>query len=926
MLKLSEVYDWFFNLDFVRSQYPMLKEKSDTAIIRDILDPDNTSPYDPNLLFDGSFYKRNLGSGTSLRNPVLHFLTEGANQGLSSNLCFDPLYYLTQVPGPPMSVMAALKDALSRLDGKGTLPAFHPFINEEYIRLQHNPGEPSDFYLRLFRGNYFISKSAPLVDIAYFGHSVQKEFDSFAEAFGHYWQAEEDLSTHVLFELDYYRSQLPDEERVRRAVYHYLVSDHPLSPQPLFDPGFYLASTRKLLGESPRRPFEHFLTKGQAAGLTPSPLFDVDFYRRQTHCGPDALQHYLEGGHRSTEAHPMVRFAEARLLSNAALDPNRSTLSRLAESSPELPLSVTPEFDPSYWKPKSGKALPADASEIELRDHYLKQGYPAGLCPNWLLSASYIAKQAELEDKKNVNSIQHYFSQGWHRRVGVMIALHSFQDTPGNRTWLEILRGQVDVTDLEVIVVAQSPGPLSKEFRDCAHVWQVPKPTENKSHSEQLEISITRLNETLQANPPAVVFVEGESDWLLAMNLKVFDAPKVLFGGPKLLQAEHEDVEQINTAANLVWSLAGPVSDHLKRLFDTSNIQVREGYYPGANARAITRSRLGVGSDAILVVGSGPLDIANGVDLFGAIAARYYTASGTKPDLCFAWQGSGPTHPNTPAFYARYAVDIAAGPGKLHILTDIDTRSVLAAADIFLQTRRHHSDFDASDDARAMGVPVLRMSDTLDSDTQTFAPYDLDDAVSALAFLVENLKPPSIFRTGALADTSNNSDLSKFVRSFNECTQSLGVDVKFVEPASTTQCQNLLVLTSEKRLIKIREFEPTKRYFGLPDSVRISQAQLEHMDLPDGFKNLLVQESESDLVFCAVETADLSGLADRFNRLIGLLEAGDLDLDVAGKMSAVCDRIAVDSPELSTAMEAINPRKAAALTYTNGDIPCSEAC
>ena len=926
LLELAETNDWFFDLDFVRSEYPEAQELSDKAIIRKILDPENSSVFDPNLLFDGHFYRRITSAEVSFKNPVAHFLSKGIDQGYSPNHCFDTLYYLKNLPSSPLSLRAAFKDAVARLKTGSILPAFHPFISEEYLRLQNELGKSSDFYRQLFRGNFFSPNPHPLFDINYFGQLVQKQFESFADAFNHYWQSEEDLSTHALFESEFYRSQLPGADRIRRAVYHYLVSDEPHSPQPLFDSAFYISTARTTLGETPKRPFEHFLTKGQLAGLAPSPFFDADYYRQQTHCGPNALQHYLEGGHRSAEAHPMVSFTEARMLSYAAHDPERSTLSRLIEWPDELPLNITPEFDPTYWKRKLRKVLPAENSKIQLRNHYLRFGYPSGLRPNWLISERYIALQARIKNEKDENLIQHYFRNGWHRRPRVIIALQSFEDTPSNRTWLEILSGQTPATAIEIIVVTQSPGPLSTEFCQYAHVWQVAKPAENDPAGTQLKLSIARLHETLRANPPDIIFAEWESGSSLAGMFNQFDAPKVLFGGSTLELATEEDAEQISAAANLVWSLSGAVSNHLARLFDASSIHILGGYRPGPHSRSQTRHRLGIGSNAMLVVGSGPLDIASGVDLFGAIAAKYFTTPTPEPDVYFAWQGSGPIHPNTPAFYARYTVDIAAGPGKLHILTDVDRQNVLAAADIYLDVGRHRVESDACDDIRTMDLPIIQMSDTPDDDSLTFSPYDLEGAVTTLAQLIGNLKQQHLFSQQTPADTTHQSELTEFVNSFNECTRTLDVNLAFIEAASTPKHQNLLVLLNNSRLNRIRETEPMKRYISLPHSVRLSQSHLQHVDIPEGSKNLLDAENSCDLVFCtpehAIRNAESIG---NFDRVLWLLESGDAALEEISRLGHICNQIAVDNPELISSMETLNPGVAALMTYDHGEIPCSEA-
>ncbi|MEP5153135.1 hypothetical protein, partial [Planktotalea sp.] len=309
----ANTHRWFFDLEFVRTRNKNAENLSDDAIIESILDPGNQDPYAPNVLFDAEHCSTALGVTRNLENVVLRYLQEGMRRGVSPNPLFDPSFYLSQCTHLLQNPSAAIEDCLNRVRRNERLPCFHPFFDEDFICKDCDFGAPAAFYSALFGGDIYEVRSHALVDFDHLGHQLNRTFESYREALAAYWDAEHDVSTHVLFDLDFYRAQLGKDTDIRRGVYHYLVSNTQHSPQPLFDPSFYRQAAKETFGQLPERPYEHYVQQGQYCGLDPSPFFDTQHYSSQTNCEDAPLEHFLRDGHLSASGHALLRFAQSRL-------------------------------------------------------------------------------------------------------------------------------------------------------------------------------------------------------------------------------------------------------------------------------------------------------------------------------------------------------------------------------------------------------------------------------------------------------------------------------------------------------------------------------------------------------------------------------------------------------------------------------------
>lgn len=182
---------------------------------------------DPHSLFDTRHYLSQEPALVKGANPLLHFLVEGAVQGRRPNWLFDPDFYLRKNP----DVAAANVNPLSHFLRHGAREGRHP-----------HP---------LFDPRYYESR---YLDVAAAGDNPLNHFLTVGAAKGY--------QPHPLFDVEFYTSQRPRETWVSA------------------------------------NPLQDFLEAGAALGLSPHPLFDAGFFRSRYKIpkAMDALSYYLDYG------------------------------------------------------------------------------------------------------------------------------------------------------------------------------------------------------------------------------------------------------------------------------------------------------------------------------------------------------------------------------------------------------------------------------------------------------------------------------------------------------------------------------------------------------------------------------------------------------------------------------------------------------
>lgn len=767
----------FFDLAFVREANVAARDLSDEEIWDRLLDPHNAAPFRPNAIFDVAYYTEKNGDRLSfeMRNPLLHYLLEGEQAGLDPNPYFDLSFYALHTGVGTAKYGSLIEHALAQMDG--VLPAFHPFVDAEFCFKDTGAADLKSFYEGLFLGRLNPFKPHPLFDSIFLMGCAPMQL---REAFDYYWNAEEDVSTHPLFDIAYYKSQCPDGHLIGHSVYHYLISNTPSSPHPLFDAQYYSRQFLGLKNTPVDSLFEHYLTHGKDQEIDPSPFFDTIFYRAQSGNKSATLQDYVVGGFEKYAPHPLVQKPMERLLRRSHSAPQAGESPNL-DWPKDLPMAATPEFDSAIYENQTeSKKAP-----FELRRDYLENGYLKGGKPNNLLAWNYISAQLPDADTCPEAVIPSYFRSGLQNRSRVIFAFQSLDDTPEMRTWLALLESQITHPDLEIIVVTLCHGALTHAFSQVSHIWYLGADSDEDATLEALMRSGERMRDLLQGNPPEACFVQVSRSTDLALVLAHLDYPVAGFYDTEVGQVARKTISVLEQLRNGVFVTSEQEKLSLKAQGMSAD-RIHVGLYgnilpeiPITYREAVrkeVRARLGIRDDEVLIVSDGGLDLEGGVDVFGAVLAQLATHENSSEGLRFLWHGQGVTHANSPLFYAKHFLRSVGAEGKFIHAEEGSLVEFLCASDIYLNVRRAGEGARGFELAKAVGLAIVSLrkySEFVDSGGDTGVIYadafDFNSAVSALSELV--------------ADVGSRSEIGANIRAIATSEKTVGRSINKVNAA-----------------------------------------------------------------------------------------------------------------------------------------------
>jgi GT2 family glycosyltransferase len=210
-------------------------------------------------LFDPEYYLRQIG--TTVRQPLRHYLHEGWRQGYCPHPLFDTAYYLEQHPDVAAAGIAPLLHYLTQGATEERHP--HPCFDTAFYRQQ-------------------VADTAGLPPLV------------------HYLQSGGRYDPHPLFATTFYEQQCP--AAARRGInplVHYLTEGGfcGFDPHPLFDSSFYL-ECHPDVARARQNPLLHFLMHGWREGRDPHPAFSLANYREAhpevTAAGLNPLVHHVQ--------------------------------------------------------------------------------------------------------------------------------------------------------------------------------------------------------------------------------------------------------------------------------------------------------------------------------------------------------------------------------------------------------------------------------------------------------------------------------------------------------------------------------------------------------------------------------------------------------------------------------------------------------
>ncbi len=257
-------------------------------------------------LFDIEYYSQQKpDSKNSELDPILHYLEEGAWQGLNPHPLFDTAYYLQQKPELFTEGINPLVHYLDKNYSKKFNP--HPLFQTAYY-LENNPDliavdvNPLIHYVQY--GVWEERNPHPLFDTRYYLEQNLDIARSHINPLIHYLYhgAWEKRNPHPLFDSQYYLEKNPDVARAKiNPLVHYLLFgvSQKRNPHPLFDGQYYLEENPDVAASNVN-PLVHYLLFGAWEKRNPHPLFDVAYYlEKNPHLiasGREPLSHYLRQG------------------------------------------------------------------------------------------------------------------------------------------------------------------------------------------------------------------------------------------------------------------------------------------------------------------------------------------------------------------------------------------------------------------------------------------------------------------------------------------------------------------------------------------------------------------------------------------------------------------------------------------------------
>lgn len=924
-IALFETHRHFFDVAHIRGQDPVLAKASDKELAEKLLHPKNATPPAPNRIFDPLHYnlQRRRLEPTNLPNPIVHYLAEDTEVNLSVNALFDAAYYKRTIRRPDLDNRAALSHALDHLETE--LSGFSPFVDLDFLCEGFGRKKDAALLCDLFSGELQPARPHPLFDLEYFSLQSGITFETLADALRHYWTSAEDISTHPMFDVAFYKSHFPEQAGINRSVYHYLVSAEQRSPHPLFDSAFYSEQVASVMRGTPARLFEHFLSKGQALDLSPSPFFDLAYYRRQSQCGANAVQNYLEGGHHFHSPHPMIDLAQAQLFSRSLESPPAPLTVLFADEKQAPPLELTPEFVPEYF---AGTEPVASQNPQALRRRYFREGYPTGQRPNGLLSMPYIADQCRWLDIEAHSPLAGYFEAGLHRRPRFVLALDTLEHNTANVSWLALLKSQIGNPATEFVVVSAQPGPMSSAFSEVAHVWHLALEPLAELAPSDLKSAVNRFNRSLASNPTTVCFVEYSEDLILLQSLSGLGAPLFVFGDDRLAHLSPEDADILTETCAHILCASPRTKDKLTTIFAEAGPSISDGFHaitrsgtPTVERRLRARRRLGMGEEAQLIISSGGSGIEHGADLFGALAAQCFEDGDFPDSAVFHWYGPDKPFGNRPNFYGRLNAENAEGRTRFRLMEDDAMATAISAADAYVKLGRDGCPLNEVMIARDAGVPVVLMSGPASATTlaseegvHLVDAFDLAAARRCLRDILAQSGGSSLPVASPKDTPTTARDLSAFADHIAKLLDAEVPGLKLTRPSRNAMSRLLIVMPDKDMFERLSTLTEKHDLLEGTAALWFDQSHVRREDFPDVLRVLLDEQDCSDLV--VVDSADQLSehLICGFTRSLWLLQGSTSELNSLYRKGLEFDVLLTRNPDQIAEMRALNAVIADAMT------------
>ncbi|MEP5154698.1 hypothetical protein, partial [Planktotalea sp.] len=573
------------------------------------------------------------------------------------------------------------------------------------------------------------------------------------------------------------------------------------------------------------------------------------------------------------------------------------------------------------------ETLSPHANYSETRDHYLRFGFLNQRAPNGLLNRTYIAEQIAFMWGDNSAPITHYFRQGWHLRNRVLFVVDDLEDTSINRTLAAALRLQLGTIDLDVVVVTRAGGSLEKEFTRFAHIWHLPAKIGGAKDDPHLQNNYARLRHALKGNPPQIGYIQADQDLHLLADLGDICAKNVLFSNASPLKFSQDLEQALAGGLDHILSASLAETDLKETALQQIDVTPTQGYAgnvlsaqtfaPETARRNEIRAKLDISDDAYVVVGSGSFSLENGIDFFGVVGARLATDWSRDRDLHFVWVGDGPKYANTNYFYANYFAELSGNPHLFQTVDNLELKEVLAASDVYLDTKRDGTASSTLSYAQKMGLATITMgrahSEQMQDDKRKACrPFDLQEITSTLSELAETV----VSDIGIEHPQSVETDFAiAFLGDLNACARSVGFKDLFVSRLLFNPAQRVLVVSGTSFLNKLLSAGLSPKQPSQVGQLKFRPRQLSRSNLPIGIKAALHVGGAIEYTARALNAELSASIFGHYDKVLWVLDGTQNEVAEIYRLGNLAEEILVANDTFISEMMNINPSIAAKMRF-----------
>lgn len=468
-------------------------------------------------------------------------------------------------------------------------------------------------------------------------------------------------------------------------------------------------------------PIEHYLRRGEAAGLAPSQAFDPAYYAA---CNPDVaatgsslLLHYVRYGRAENRA--------SRSLATAA------PVDEDGDAAAAQIIEASGLFNPATYEGRDAAAA-AGLSPVE---HYLRIGEGAGLRPSRHFDPTYYAARYPDIGRLSIGRLLHYTQYGRYEgrrplpfaqalglenlnldpaRASIAVIVHD-----GSRTGAPILAWNIVgalAARYNVIVLLKRGGSLEGQFSG-SHIHLVRCFEHQDRALDDIEADAVvdavcrsiKLKYVIANSVESREFIPGFERHGIAVvalvhEFSAYTKPRGVLWKTYSMASELVFSSQITVDSSLKDYL--PLRNRRYHIIPQGPSRVPAA--SGDSASHITPAELPIVAGSFVVVGMGAVQIRKGVDLFIATAAEVRRRA-PNADIRFLWIGSGykPDHDIHFSVYLREQLHRSGFDESMFIDEVEDLQPYFSRAQLFFLSSRLDPLPNVAIDAMLNAVPLI---------------------------------------------------------------------------------------------------------------------------------------------------------------------------------------------------------------------------